>query len=324
MQKYGRFIQELNVTGSSPLQSLLVTADPQEQHQKDRNQAVVLLPNLRTLDISTCCTLREVDAWLLHCPRLKSLILCNVRSLPSFDIKAGDRVAQLLKHCPRLTRLGIDNTGFHDSLQGADLAEIISCWPPLLTDFRIMDDGLPHRWFPALSGFLERLTVLDLYECKMAEDWMLKRIVCSSPLLVQLGWHSFDVNGLFIEEDAGAAAAVSVTPIATSVLSAAEEKDAGMGPWACIGLRKLKLFTISWSDSPFCNKAAMEHLALLKDLRRLTVDVMTGDIDSADGPWPDETRAYSVEDLLRVPEVRWMRETWPLLEYFELQRWSWI
>ena len=331
MQKYGRFVEQLCLVSSAPLQRLLITVDPQEQYQKDRKQVIVLFPNSKEFIMDTHCTLREVEKWLLHFPRLEFLSLNNVESLPTTDADTGetiatkDRSARLLQHCPKLTKLDISNMsqdGF--LLQADDLVEIINHCSPLLTEFILLDDGISCLWFEPLSGFLERLTVLDLYSCRRVEDWMFKRIACSCPLLVEFRWPFFDVNGLFSEVDAGTTTALSTTTTTTTTTS--EDEGARMGPWACTGLRFLAIDEVTWSHSGNRNRAAMEHLGLLRDLRHLGVRVMRCDIVNKEdrdrffetSPWPEDSCIFSVTD---DPDAQWMRKIWPLLDNFEFLGW---
>ena len=332
MQKYGRFIHELGLSSTISLQHLVATANPKgeqelELHQNDRKQTIVLLLNLKRLELDAPCTLIEVKDWLLHCPRLDTLILRSTTILPATTtnhgeaIMAKERGVHLLQHYPRLTRLDIDIVG-SNGLPVDDLAEIISHLPPSLTEFSLRADCVPRPWFEALSGFLERMTVLDLYGVMEVEGWMFKRIVCSCPLLVELRWRIFTVDELFSEEDASGAAvgsATTTTEAATTTLSSAGKEGARMGPWACTGLQTLVIFWITWSDSSIQNRAATEHLGLLKDLERLTIDVMTlGLVFICDTSWPTKSCNLSAEDLRTVPQVRWMHKTWPLLKHFEL------
>lgn len=268
-------------------------------------------------------------------PGLETLILNNIKSLPTTDTNTGEAIVaknrgvHLLQRCPRLVRLEID-TGY-DSLDQntVDLVEIINHWPPSLKEFVLSDFGAPRPWFEALSGFLERMTVLSFYTCGNAKSWMFEKILCSCPLLVELEWPKFDVESLFCEEDAGRVTAVSA-PRTKSTISAANLTGARMGPWVCIGLRKLAIMQFIWSFSPLRNRAAMKHLGLLKNLRSLHVNIMDCEVTNApamrkffrDYYWPKGFYKYSVEDLLSMPKIRWMRKTWPLLEHVDRIRYD--
>jgi len=335
IQKYGGFIQELDLIseseGETPLRHLLATPDSQ------REQVVILLPRLKKLKIGLPCSLREAEEWLSGCPNLESLTLRMVKGVPTMDIitleaiMAKDKGLHLLRHCPRLTRLEIDNRYYNFGcglFHVTDLVEIVNHWPPLLTELGLGCNSVPEPWFKALSaGLLERMTVLDLYLCDRVEDWMFKLIVCSCPLLVELGWNRFFVEELFGEEDTINSVAESATTIAATVTMplTSEKEGIQVRPWACTALRSLHICKLVWSGSLICNRAAMEHFGLLRDLRSFSVQRMRHHTEHhfySSSPWPKEPCKLSAVDLQTVPDALWMRENWPLLEHFELKGWD--
>jgi len=115
MQKYSGFIQELIFLSGMPLQCLLATVDSQEPHENDKKPIQASFPGLKYLFMNTNCTLSDIAAWLLHCPRLETLALSNVKSLPKTDTDTGetilakDRGVHLLQYCQRLMWLDINN-----------------------------------------------------------------------------------------------------------------------------------------------------------------------------------------------------------------------
>ncbi|GJJ74162.1 hypothetical protein EMPS_06520 [Entomortierella parvispora] len=332
LQKYGSSIQVL-LLGSYELRLYLFsTVDSQEQRQKDGEQAIVLFPRMREIYLYAS-SLKAVEPWLLHCPRLKVLCWNHVVGPHTADIDvnskaastAQNKVVSLSQHCPMLNNLDIiaESSEF---LEVDDPAGIVSHCPPSLTEFSLAGDEI-HPWFEALSHALDRITVLDLYACQAVEGWMFKRIVCSCPSLVELHWHIYDADELFSEKDVGRALAVDATTAAYS--ETGEEEDERTSPWACTGLQKLYFCYVAWSDCSEKNKAAMEHLGLLKVLKCFTVEEATCPRSDEDWgrfmssfPWPEERCVLSGEDLKKTPGLEWIRKTWPLLECFELQGWN--
>ncbi|GJJ74163.1 hypothetical protein EMPS_06521 [Entomortierella parvispora] len=357
LEKYGGLIENLDLRINMPLQCLIATAEPEDPNQDpddleegnqvsaepdgDQATAIVLFPRLRTIDFGAHGSLKDLEHWLLNSPRLEALYLRYAKSLPTTDtcpgrvIAAKDRGLHLLQNCQELRRLDIDNRGY-DAIELQDLAELLHHWPPSLTEFILADDGFFCPWFEPLSSVLMRMTVLDFCECGEVEDWMFKQIMCSCPNLAEFGWHIFVVEDLFCEGDAGAArteysSSSSTTATASTASVSSESRGVRMGPWVCTGLRKLTFSVIIWSNTPLCNRAAMEHLALLKDLRWFAVDQMSCELMSdesqdlflRDYPWPEEYCGHPEWSLKMGPEVHWIREIWPLLESFEVQEWNW-
>ncbi|KAG0366150.1 hypothetical protein BC939DRAFT_146363 [Gamsiella multidivaricata] len=265
------------------------------------------------LDIDSGMSVQNQLQMFQKCPRLRSIKWYANQDQPCPTTSICELFSTF---CPSLESLELGGWLLPDK----DIVKILNSCPRMVS-FSVFGPGFGQRALQSLVRHFSHLTSLNLRLCSGATSPMIQTIMTSCPELTYLCANSLnarDILGLDAEDGEAAIGAAECNPHS----------------WICMNLRSLTLYIYGLEGKPaLWQRLVLKQLARMTKLDFLTVGPFEFDPrDSHDGidlrleTGLDILSSLKLLDRLcfdglwqqmEEKDVRWMVETWPLLERVE-------
>lgn len=279
-------------------------------------------------------TIPDPIHWLISCPWLETLEMDRAQeddySLPQQEDATATRISSRGSGSPfpdsiKVSKLNI----WDDFLTAMEVTEILE-WCPRLTELALSVDDLDKSSFmKALSSHFDKLTVLDRYDCRNIDPWIIQQILISCNQLLIFTRPKLDMVDFL--EGTSTSSQAEGDDLACWMLLLGIQDDASApdrswmtsSSWVCVRLQKLKIGHLRWFYKDTASgRRAMQHFKGLKQLEELIIGQAslargpdTLEDERTQNPW--KKGFYHRCQLKQDPETQWMVESWSKLKFYQ-------